>query len=232
MENENIMDFKGIRATARQKLAGKWGISIGVAAVAAILGGLIAGMSFLPEVTKKFEDLSSIDPRALAGFLGVSLGSGLLGLVVFIIGGTIELGYAQFLLKQHDGNDIAFNDLFSQFYRFGQGFAQQFLRGLYIFLWSLLLVIPGIVKGFSYAMTPFIMTDHPELTASEAINRSKEMMNGHKWELFVLDLTFIGWSILCALTMNLGHLFLNPYKNAAYAVFYRQISGQRRYSEL
>lgn len=232
MENENVMDFKGIRATARGNLTGKWGISIGVAAVAAILGGLIAGVSFLPEVTRNFEDLSSMDPRALAGLLGLSLGSGLLGLVVFIIGGAIELGYAHFLLKQHDGKDLAFNDLFSQFYRFGQGFTQQFLRGLYTFLWMLLFIIPGIVKGFSYAMTPFIMADHPELTASEAINRSKEMMNGHKWELFVLDLTFIGWNILCVLTMNLGHLFLNPYKNAAYAVFYRQISGQKRYYEM
>lgn len=232
MENENLINYKDIRATARGNLTGKWWLSIGVATVAAILGGLITGNSFLPEVTRNYEDLTSMDPRALGSLLGVSLGSSLLGLVVFIIGGAIELGYAQFLLKQHDGQEATFNDLFSQFYRFGQGFAQQFLRGLYIFLWALLLVIPGIVKSFSYAMTPFIMTDHPELSASEAITRSKEMMNGHKWELFVLDLTFIGWAILCALTMNLGYLALNPYTNAAHAVFYRQISGKPRYVEL
>ncbi len=236
MENESVMDFKGIRATAREKLAGKWGISIGVAVVACLLGGMITGSDFLPDVTTKLDELptllSSWDPRLLAGVLGLSAGAGLLGLVVFLIGGTIQLGYAQFLLKQHDGKGLSFQDLFSQFYRFGQGFAQGFLRGLYVFLWSLLLVIPGIVKSYSYAMTPFIMTDHPELSASDAINRSKEMMNGHKWNLFVLDLTFIGWAILCVLTLNLGNLFLNPYVNAAYAVFYRQISGQRRYSEL
>jgi len=236
MENENEMDFKGIRATARRNLTGKWGISIGVAAVACLLGGLLTGTSFLPEITKRLEDtpqlLENLNPQVLFTVLGISIGSGLLGLVIFLIGGTIELGYAQFLLKQHDGKELAFSDLFSQFYRFGQGFAQNFLRGLYVFLWMLLLIVPGIIKAYSYAMTPFIMADHPELSASEAINRSKEMMEGHKLELFVLELTFFGWSILCALTMNLGRLFLNPYINASYAVFYRQISGQKRYYEM
>lgn len=233
MENENMMDFKAIRATARRNLTGKWGISIGVAAVACLLGGLITGSSFLPELTRRFEDSQELlsNPQLLGSFLGISVSATLLGLVTFLIGGTIELGYAQFLLKQHDGQDTVFNDLFSQFYRFGQGFAQHFLRVLYVFLWMLLFIIPGIVKGYSYAMTPFIMADHPELSASQAINRSKEMMNGHKLELFVLDLTFIGWAILCALTMNLGNLFLNPYRNASYAVFYRQIAGQNRYCE-
>lgn len=234
MENENIMDFKSIRATARQKLSGKWGISIGVAVVACLLGGMITGSDFLPDVTAKLDEVnfSSLDPRLLAYALGISVGVGLLGLVQFIIGGAIQLGHAQFLLKQHDGKEVAFSDLFSQFYRFGQGFAQHFLRSLYIFLWTLLLIVPGIIKAFSYAMTPFIMADHLELSASEAINQSKAMMNGHKTELFVLNLTFIGWAILCALTFNIGNIFLNPYKNAAYAVFYRQISGQKRYSEL
>lgn len=231
MENENVMDFKGIRATAREKLAGKWGISIGVAAVACLLGGLITGGSFLPEITRKYEDASQLlynaNPQVLLHVLGISIGASLIGLVIFLIRGTLELGYAHFLLKQHDGKEIAFRDLFSQFYRFGQGFTQHFLRSLYVFLWMLLLIVPGIIKAFSYAMTPFIMTDHPELSASEAITRSREMMDGHKLELFVLDLTFIGWAILCALTMNLGYLFLNPYKNAAYTAFYRQISAQK-----
>ena len=97
---------------------------------------------------------------------------------------------------------------------------------------QMLFIVPGIIKGYSYSMTPFIMAENPELSASEAINRSKAMMDGHKTELFVLDLTLFGWAILCALTLNLGNLFLNPYRNAAYAAFYRQISGQRRYYEM
>ena len=73
-------------------------------------------------------------------------------------------------------------------------------------------------------MTPFILEEHPELTASEAIARSKALMDGHKMDLFLLDLTFLGWAILAALTANIGYLFLNPYLNAAYAVFYREIT--------
>ena len=147
-----------------------------------------------------------------------------------ILGGVIQLGYAKHLLKQHDRQDTSVSDLFSEFERFGQGFAQKFLRGLYCFLWGLLFIIPGIVKSYSYAMTPFILAEHPQLTAQEAISASKDMMEGHKWELFVLRLTFIGWNIVAALTMNIGNLVLNPYKNAAEAAFYREISRQPRFT--
>ncbi len=228
------MVYKNIRATARQKLSGNWPLSIGVAAIAALLGGLIAGPSFLPDVTRKLEANPGysydMDPRLLGTLLGItlsfSIGILLLSLAIFLISGTIQLGYARFLLKQHDEKDIAFNDLFSQFYRFGQGFSQKFLRSLYTFLWLLLFIVPGIIKSYGYAMTPFIMVDHPELSASEAIRRSQELMYGHKWDLFVLNLTFLGWDILCAITMNIGHIILNPYKNAAHAVFYRQLLNQ------
>ena len=115
--------------------------------------------------------------------------------------------------------------LFSQFDRFGQGFLQAFLRGLYTFLWTLLFLIPGIVKSYAYAMTPFLMAEDPNLSAKEAIKLSQEKMRGHKGELFWLGLTFFGWSILAALTGGIGYIFLNPYMNAAYAAFYRdQIS--------
>ena len=102
---------------------------------------------------------------------------------------------------------------------------------MYTFLWSLLLIVPGIIAALRYAMTPFIMAEHPELTASEGIQRSKELMEGHKMDLFILELTFLGWDILCALTLNIGNLALNPYKNAALAVFYRNITSRQRYRE-
>ena len=83
---------------------------------------------------------------------------------------------------------------------------------------------------YKYAMTPYIMADHPELTASEAIEHSKQIMDGHKWELFVLHLTFLGWDLLAALTLGVGNLVLNPYKNAAEAVFYQRLCS-RKFSE-
>ena len=220
------MTSKELRAIARENLQGNWGISVGVALVAALLGGMVAGSG---NISFQFnEDTVRNLPPVFWGFLlpFVSV-VGLLGLAMFIIGGVVELGYAKFLLKQHDKKELVFSDLFSQFNRFGTGFAQRFLRMLYTALLALLFVVPGIIKSLSYAMTPFILEDHPELTASEAINRSKKLMDGHKMDLFILSLTFIGWEILSGLTLGIGFLFLNPYRNAAYAAFYRNISAPR-----
>lgn len=213
------MEAKDFRRIARQNLKDMWPLAIAVSAIATLIGGL--GISFLPNT----EWISEITLLELDDFRA-TLPQGFFGLSALILGGTLELGYCQFLLKQHDKNNPEFNDLFSQFHRFGTGFVQAFLRGLYIFLWSLLFFIPGIVKGYSYAMTPYILTDHPEMTASEAIERSRLMMDGHKGELFILGLTFIGWDILAGLCWNLGYLLLNPYRKAAEAAFYRNLLAQ------
>ena len=224
------MNYSDYRRIARERLQGNWPLSIGVGAVACLLGGLIAGSTFVPEFSFRIreQDISSMTDL-LNYFTANSISAFGLGsaitLAQLIIGGAIELGYAQYLLKQHGRANFEFNDLFSQFDRFGQGFCQKFLRGLYVFLWSLLFIIPGIIKNYAYAMTPFIMAENPDMTASEAITASKELMNGHKSELFMLELTFIGWSLLAALSCNIGNLALNPYKSATRAVFYKDLTG-------
>lgn len=233
------MEASTLRCRARASLAGSWGISIGIAAMAALLGGLLTGSSFLPslntEIPIHFPLLDKLSSELEEGFrigkFTFSFRSGIFGFAAFLLGGTLQLGYAQFLLKQHDGKAVEFNDLFSQFHRFGTGFAQHFLRNLYVTLWSLLFVIPGIMKHYSYAMTPFILADRPDLTASQAIERSIELMDGHKMDLFILELTFIGWGFLAAISMNLGYLFLNPYENAARAAFYRQLLAENRFAD-
>lgn len=211
---------KDIRRIAREHMKGSWGLSIGVAAIACLLGGLLVGTLFLPDEFTYRWNLS------VSSATQIGIKYGVLGLASIVLGGVLQLGYAVFLLRQHDGQDLKLEVLFSQLDRFGTGFAQAFLRSLYTLLWSLLFIIPGIVAAYRYAMTPFILAEHPELTASQAIARSKELMMGRKFDLFLLDLSFLGWVILAALTMNLGHLFLNPYRNAAYAVFYRNITAQ------
>ena len=232
------MDAKILRARARANLAGNWGVSVAVALVASLLGGLITGGSFLPdlqsELTEYFPFLQRIADTMgkgiRVGSFTFSLRGGILGFTAFLIGGVLQIGYADFLLKQHDGKEVRFSDLFSKFDYFGTGFAQRFLRSLYVMLWSLLFIIPGIIKEYGYAMTPFILAEHPQLTASRAIELSEQMMDGHKAELFILEMTFLGWSLLAVLTMNLGHLFLNPYKNAAHAAFYRQLQEENKYT--
>ena len=222
------MTSSELRAIARRNLEGTWGISVGVALVAALLGGLIVGTGSNINFNFNEDTVRNLPPIFWTVLLPLVSVAGLLGIVSFILGGTVELGYAKFLLKQYDRKQLQFSDLFSQFERFGTGFAQKFLRTLFTVLWSLLFIIPGIVKGLSYAMTPFILEEHPEMTASEAIKASMRLMDGHKMDLFILGLTFIGWQILACLTMGIGFLFLNPYMNAAYAAFYRSISGARQ----
>ena len=222
------MTSSELRKIARENLSGNWGISVGVALVAAILGGSIAGCGSNVNFSINEDTIRNLPPIFWTVLLPLASCAGILCLTALILGGVVELGYAKFLLKQHDKKELRFADLFSQFDRFGTGFAQQFLRALYTCLWSLLLVIPGIVKGLSYAMTPFILEEHPEMTASEAIKASMRLMDGHKMDLFILGLTFIGWQILACLTMGIGFLFLNPYMNAAYAAFYRSISTGRQ----
>ena len=229
------MNSSMLRQRARANLQNNWAISIAVAALAFLLGGLMVGSTFIPNIdaTAEIKSLRNLNVLLEEGIrignMTIGLRSGIFSLVGFILGGTVQLGYARFLLNQHDGKPLDWHDLFSQFDRFGQGFAQSFLRALYTFLWGLLFIIPGIVKELSYSMTPYIMAEEPELTASEAIEKSMLMMEGHKWELFVLYLSFIGWSILASIPFNLGNLILNPYKNAAEAAFYRELKQNHPY---
>ena len=159
------MTSSELRAIARRNLEGTWGISVGVALVAALLGGLIVGTGSNINFNFNEATVRNLPPIFWTVLLPLVSVAGLLGIVSFILGGTVELGYAKFLLKQYDRKQLQFSDLFSQFERFGTGFAQKFLRTLFTVLWSLLFIIPGIVKGLSYAMTPFILEEHPEMTA-------------------------------------------------------------------
>ena len=96
---------------------------------------------------------------------------------------------------------------------------------IFIALWSLLLIIPGIVKSLSYAMTPYILEENPELSANEAIDRSRAMMRGHKYDLLWLYLSFIGWFLLSFLTLGIGLLWLIPYVETAQAAFYEDVKA-------
>ena len=100
-----------------------------------------------------------------------------------------------------------------------------FLVMLFTFLWSLLFIIPGIVKCFSYSMTPFILEEHPELGANEAIDHSRAMMKGHKFDLFWLILSFIGWGFLCLFTFGIGYLWLVPYMDTSISAFYEDVKA-------
>lgn len=220
------MNTSLIRARARENLRNNWGLSLGVALLAALFGALHTSANV--DMNIQLEEYVDLPPRIAAVMFSLASFAGTLNLLQLILGGTVQLGYTRYLLNQHDGQELDVKLLFSQFDRFSQGFLQALLRGIFIALWSLLLVIPGIVKAYSYAMTPYIMIDHPEMDARTAIKASMELMDGHKFDLFVLELTFIGWMLLNVLTLGIGSLWLNPYMNAAHAAFYRQIQAEQR----
>ena len=101
-----------------------------------------------------------------------------------------------------------------------------FLRDLYTGLWTLLFIIPGIIKSYSYCMSFYILADHPEITVREAMNESKRMTQGHKMDLFILQLSFIGWGILATLTFGIGYFWLIPYMQVTMANTYKKLANQ------
>lgn len=146
------------------------------------------------------------------------------GIGYFFLAVPVNLGFAAAFLRLLRGDNLLVDNTFAiafnnYLHRVGTGA----LSWVYVFLWSLLLIIPGIIKALGYAMVPFILEDEPTLSAEETLTRSYKMMYGHKWDLFVLYLSFIGWWILCLFTLGIGFFFLKPYVKATVAAFYEDI---------
>lgn len=99
--------------------------------------------------------------------------------------------------------------------------------GIFTFLWALLLLIPGIIKGIAYSQTFMILKDHPELSVFEAITESRRRMDGYKWKFFLLNLSFIGWGFLCLLSLGIGFLWLTPYIYTSNASFYHNLIAEK-----
>ena len=140
-----------------------------------------------------------------------------------ILGGPLTLGLVCFFLKKARGESAALDNLFDGFKSFVPGLKLFLLQFVYVFLWSLLFFIPGIIKAFSYSMSFYILHDNPNISAAEAITQSRQMMNGNKFKLFTLYLSFIGWCFLCLLTFGIGYLWLIPYMNLSIANFYEDL---------
>ena len=165
---------------------------------------------------------------AVLGTIGViSIVSLILAIFVF---NPLEVGGQRFFIvnskEPAELGELGFG--FKNYY--GNVVKVMFLRALYTFLWSLLFVIPGIIKSYSYMMVPYILAENPTLSPSEAIGISRKMMNGNKWRAFVFDLSFILWDFAAALTLGiLGVFYVNPYKFASKAELYYAIKAQAGY---
>ncbi len=155
-----------------------------------------------------------------AGGLGLGIGA------VIVTGPMLYAQRYVFLAQARTGGSIDMDDLFIGFKTdFGGNLLLGLLSGLFIFLWSLLFFIPGIVKAYSYSMIYYVKADHPEYDWRQCINESRRLMTGHKWEKFVLDLSFIGWCIVGSLCLGVGTLWVAPYVTATEAQYYLYLTG-------
>ena len=156
-----------------------------------------------------------------------SAASSLLGIIQLIIAGPMAVGLAAVFLNLFRKGKTDVEDLFVGFKNFANNFITGLLVQLFICLWSLLFVIPGIVKSYAYAMTFYIQHDHPEMNETDAITASRNMMKGHKADLFFLDLSFIGWYLLVGLTFGILAFYVVPYHRATRTAFYENLKAQQ-----
>lgn len=168
---------------------------------------------------------------AILAFIIVGiLNSVLSGFIVGILAALpLTMGLYAMYLNMYKDNEWSVGDIFSSFRNgmdyYLNSFLLLFVNSIFIFLWSLLFVIPGIIKTFSYSMSPYILIDNPVMTAGEARRKSIEIMKGNKWKLFCLQFSFIGWILLSILTFGILFLWVIPAMEMSKIAFYKEISG-------
>ena len=177
---------------------------------------------------------------SLRGFWGLAIGALIIYFLVFcvlglfpvigtiatyIIVGPMTVGGVRFTLSVSRKEKPEIGQLFSGFDRFGTHLAAYLLQTLFVCLWTLLLIIPGIIAALSYSMTYFIIAEDSSISASEAITKSKKMMKGNKWKLSYLGFRFTGWFLLAMLSCGIGFLWVGPYMYVSYAKFYDDLKA-------
>jgi uncharacterized membrane protein len=140
-----------------------------------------------------------------------------------LFSGPLMLGMAIFFLTSDRGKPASFDLVFQGFKRFGTASVAYLLMTLFVVLWSLLLIVPGIVAALSYAMTFYIIVDNPSVGPLAVIQLSKQAMRGNRWKYFRLQCRFAGWALLCFMTLGIGFLWLGPYMAASKARFYEDL---------
>lgn len=170
-----------------------------------------------------YSHYSSISPGTLLAFSGITLVIMLISIVFGIfVSNVFEVGGCSFFIKNRSQR-AEIGDILDGFKsgHYGNVVLAMFLRGLYISLWTLLFIVPGIIKSYEYLMVPYIMAENPAMNQKEAFAISKRMMYGHKGDAFILDLSFLGWDWLSVFTCGiLGIFYVSPYRRATYAELY------------
>ena len=198
-----------LRQVAKATMKGNWGTGICVC----LVGGLLMGLVSTPQIVFGEES---------------PLGNLLYGVAMIFFGYPLLYGinYFAFLRLSRIG-ELKVENIFGPFNStyYLKTVCVALLTAIYTFLWTLLLIVPGVIKGLSYFLAPYILIDNPELNAEQAICRSMEMMKGHKMDLFLITLGYVGLGILSVFLLFIPMLWLMPYYQTVYAKFYEEIKA-------
>lgn len=246
------MRAKDYRRIARENLMGQWRKSAVILLIVLLMTGLIGtvytyvnlGITVYERITAgDIKDLSEptetipteTDPEDSENdILGSMLDVGqsdpliiqIIGYICFVFGGFFALGHCRFLLNQYHRRKASFSDLMEQKWLFSSAFLVKLIRMVFTMVFNFFAtfgIVPNIYFYYRHSMAMYILLDNPHMRPEIAVRESARLMKGHKWELFCLDMSFIGWHILGIFTLGVGNLFAGAYASAAHAAFYRQL---------
>ena len=201
------MNTTELKANAKEQLRGKWAVAIATVLVANIL----IDSDVMYKVSEKF------------GLIGLSISCSLISL---FLGGVISVGLCKFLLDMTTKREEPrFETLFSQFNIYLKTLGLNILLTLSVGIGTILFIVPGIIVGLMFSQSYYILSEDPSKSITQCIKESVDMMNGHKWDLFYLELTFIGWWLLTAITVGIAGLWVAPYVKVTETNFYLSIKN-------
>ena len=228
-----MLNSKELRTKAWESLKGKYWLAFIVTIVMGVLGSI--GASVISFAENLISIVNMVDPAQMdstmqlgyAAINVIALVICIIGLLISIfVGNAVAVGLCNYYIKNTDSKP-SFADAFSGFkVKYGRNVGTLLLVGIKTVLWSILFIIPGIIKTYEYAIIPYILADDEEISSKDAFKKAKEMMKGNKWRLFKLEFSFIGWFVLCVLTLGIGTIFLIPYVDAATAEFYTELKNK------
>ena len=196
------MDTVQLKSRAKEQIRGKWGVAIGTV----LFANIILEVDFAYRVTSEL------------GAEGLSYS---INLIALLLGGVISVGLCRFLLNMATGREEArFDNLFSGFNIYLKTLGLNILITLAVVAGTLLFIIPGIIVSLMFSQAFYILSEDPSKSITQCISESVNLMTGHKWELFYLELTFIGWWLLAVITLGIAALWVSPYQKLTEANFY------------
>ena len=212
-----------LKQRAKNNLKKDFWTAFAACVVSSLATGMASGLSALSSAMTSMSTILETDiPFAVI----LSPLSSIASLATLLVTGTLSVGLAIFFLNLANGAKAEVENVLSQFKKnWSNTFVMGLLTAIFITLWSFLFLIPGIVAALSYFAAPYILAEHPEIKASDAIKMSKDMMNGHKKQLFSLCLSFTGWFILGIFSFGIAFIYVMPYMQATMAEFFNEISG-------